>query len=105
MADHRGVGCFPGVLVYRLSSPGLLGGLALLPASLVEVFYTVTQIPKKPTHSSLFLALAGPFVFWGIWKKTEIRIEQRAVEWVFGIWGFLLGVLLRRPGAWCGSRR
>ena len=29
-------------------------------------------------------------------KKTEIRIEQRAVEWVFGIWGFLRGELDRR---------
>ena len=94
--------CLESVLVYRVvvslapPRPGRGGVLRSYPPHWWRSFTTVTQIPQKPTHSSLFLALAGPFVFWGIWKKTEIRIEQRAVEWVFGIWGFLRGELDRR---------
>jgi len=59
----------------------------------------------KPLPSLLFLAPAGPFVFWGIRENSEIRIEQRAGKMVLGILGALLGVLLRRGGTWSGSRR
>ena len=59
----------------------------------------------KPLPSLLFLAPAGPSVFWGILENSEIRIEQRAGKMVLGILGALLGVLLRRGGTWSGSRR
>ena len=72
-----------------LCCQGLVPGLLLL-------LYPQPQIPKKPPPRLLFLAPVGPFVF-GESGKTEIRIEQRAGVVVLGIWGFLLGVLDRRP--------
>jgi hypothetical protein len=76
---------------YGLSSPGLLKGLMLLRAWLVQDFYTVAPNLIKPTHSLLFLAPIGPFVMRGrSLEKPQRRIEQRAVKWVLGFGGSVL---------------
>ena len=110
MANHRerrsGLRCvlFTGCTHLAYHVPVVVG-LALLPASTGGGLLHCNPNPQK-THSQL--AVRSPcraLCFLGNLEKNEIRIEQRAVEWVFGIWGFLLGELDRRGGACSGWSR